>query len=48
MNTRPILNTSTPRPAWIPRRGKPIRTPLDLLVALAVVAIMAAAVFLFL
>jgi hypothetical protein len=45
MNTRPILNTSTPRPAWIPRRGKPTRTPLDLLVVLAVAAVMAAAVF---
>jgi hypothetical protein len=48
MNTRPILNFPTPKPTWMPRRGKPIRTPLDLLTALAVVAVLAAALLLFL
>jgi hypothetical protein len=48
MNTRPVLNFPTPKAMWVTRRGKPIRTPLDLLVALAVIAVMAAALFLFL
>jgi hypothetical protein len=48
MNTRPILNFPTQQAPWIPRRGRPIRTPLDLVMALAVAAVMAAALFLFL
>jgi hypothetical protein len=48
MNTRPILNFPTPKPTWMPRGGKPIRTLLDLLIALAVLTVMAAALFLFL
>ena len=48
MNTRPILNFPTPKPTWMPRCGKPIRTLLDVLITLAVVAVMAAALFLFL
>jgi hypothetical protein len=47
MNTRPIFNFPTPKATWMPHRGRPIRTPLDLLVALAVVAVLAAALFLF-
>ena len=47
MNTRPMVNYPTPKPTWIPRRGRPLRTPLDLLIALAVAAVMAAALFLF-
>jgi hypothetical protein len=48
MNTRPIVTVPTPKATWIPRRGRPIRTPLDLLMALAVAAVLAAALFLFL
>ena len=48
MNTRPIVNVPAPKTTWIPRRGRPIRTPLDLVMALAVAAVMAAALFLFL
>jgi hypothetical protein len=48
MNTRPMVSFPTPKATWIPRRGRPIRTPLDLLVVLAVAAGMAAALFLFL
>ena len=48
MNHRPSLSFPTPKPTWAPRRGRPIRTPLDLLVAVAVIAVMAAALFLFL
>jgi hypothetical protein len=47
MNTRPIVNVPTPPKApWIPRRGSPTHTPVDFLVALAVAAVMAAALFL--
>jgi hypothetical protein len=47
MNPRPNLNVPPPPQApWIPRRGSPTHTPLDLLVALAVAAFMAAALFL--
>jgi len=48
MNTRPIMNFPTPKATWIPRRGKPIRTLPDLLIALTVIAVMAAALILFL
>jgi hypothetical protein len=48
MNTRTIVNVPTPKATGIPRRGRPIRTPLDLLLALAVAAALAAALFLFL
>jgi hypothetical protein len=48
MSTRPIVSVPTPKATWIPRRGSPIRTPLDLLMALAVAAVLAAALFLFL
>jgi hypothetical protein len=48
MNNRPRLSFPTPKPTRTPRRGRPIRTPLDLLVAVAVIAVMAAALFLFL
>ena len=48
MNHRPSLSFPTPKPTWAPRRGRPIRTPVDLLVAVAVIAVMAAALFLFL
>jgi hypothetical protein len=48
MNHRPILSFPTPKPTWTPRRGRPIRTPLDWLVAVAVVAVITAALFLFL
>jgi hypothetical protein len=47
MNLRPIVNIPTPKAPWIPRHGRPIRTPLDLLLALAVAAVLAAALFLF-
>ena len=47
MNMRTIVNLPTPKPTWMPRRGRPIRTTLDLLVALAAAAFMAAAMFLF-
>jgi hypothetical protein len=47
MNNRPILSFPTPKAPGIPRRGRPIRTPLDLLVAVVVVAVIAAALFLF-
>jgi hypothetical protein len=46
MNTRPIVNFPTPKGTWIPRRGRPIRTPLDLLIALATAAVMAAVLLL--
>jgi hypothetical protein len=42
-----MLNFPTQKATWIPRRGRPIRTPLDLLLALMVIAVMAAALFLF-
>jgi hypothetical protein len=42
-----MVNFPTPKATWIPRRGRPIRTPLDLLLALAVAAVLAAALFLF-
>jgi hypothetical protein len=48
MNTRPIVNFTTPKATWIPRRGRPIRTPLDLLMALTMAAVLAAALLLFL
>lgn len=48
MNTRPILNFHTPKAMWLPRRGNPIRTPLDLLMSLVVAAVLAGALFLFL
>ncbi len=48
MNMRPIGTIPTPKPTWIPRRGRPIRTLRDLLMALAVAAVLAAALFLFL
>jgi hypothetical protein len=48
MTTRPILNFPTPPAPWMPRRGKPIRTPLDWLMDLVVVVVLAAALFLFL
>jgi hypothetical protein len=48
MNTRPILNFPTPKATWIPRRGRPIHTTLDLLMALAMAAVVATALFLFL
>jgi hypothetical protein len=48
MNTHPIGNFPTPKATWTPRRGRPIRTSLDLLTALAVIAGVAAALFLFL
>jgi hypothetical protein len=44
MNTRPVVNVPAPQAPWVPRRGRPISTPLDLLLALAVAAV-AAAVF---
>ena len=47
MNTRPTVNLPTPKTTWMPRRGRPIRTPLDLLTALVVAAVVAAALFLF-
>jgi hypothetical protein len=48
MNRQPIPNFPTPKAPWIPRRAKSISTLLDLLIALAVIAIMAAALFLYL
>jgi hypothetical protein len=30
------LNFPTPKAPWMPRRGRPVRTPLDWLTALAV------------
>jgi hypothetical protein len=48
MSTRPIVNVPAPKATWMPRRGRPIRTPVDLLVVLAVAAGMAAVLFLFL
>ncbi len=45
MNTRPMLHFPTTKGTWIPRHGRPILTPLDLL-PLAVAAVMAAALFL--
>jgi hypothetical protein len=48
MNTQPIVNFPAPKATWIPRRGRPIRTSLDLLTALAVIVGVAAALFLFL
>jgi hypothetical protein len=48
MNMRPIVSVPTPKATWMPRRGRPIRTPLDVLVALAVAAVLAAALLLFL
>jgi hypothetical protein len=48
MNPRPILNFPTPKATWIPRRSRPIRSPLDLLIFLVVAAVMATALFLFL
>jgi hypothetical protein len=47
MNTRPIVNIPTPKAPWIPRHGRPIRTPLDLLIVLAVAAVLAATLLLF-
>ena len=44
MNTRTTVNLPAPRATWMPRRVRSTRTPLDLLLALAV----AAALFLFL
>jgi hypothetical protein len=43
----PILSFPTPKPTGIPHRGRPIRTLPDLLIALAVAAVMAAVLFLF-
>ena len=48
MNTRPVLNFPTSKATWVPRRGKPIGTLPDLLISLAVIAVMATALFLFL
>ena len=48
MNMRPIGPIPTPKPTWIPRRGKPIGTLLDLLIDLIVIAVEAAVLFLFL
>jgi hypothetical protein len=45
MNTRPIINFPTPKPAWIPHRGSSTNTYLDLLVALAAIAFMAVVLF---
>jgi hypothetical protein len=46
MNTRSILSFPTPKAAPIPRRRKPIGTLPDLVVALVVIAVMAAALLL--
>jgi hypothetical protein len=43
MNMRPNLSFPTPKPGWMPHRGKPIRNLPDLLMALATVAVIAAA-----
>jgi hypothetical protein len=48
MNHRPIVNVPTPKATWIPHRARPIRSLWDLLMALLVLAVMAAALFLFL
>ena len=48
MNARPLGNLPTPHASWMPRQGKPIRTLPDLLVTLAAIAILAAALLLFL
>jgi hypothetical protein len=48
MKAPTIVSVPTPKATWMPRRGRPIRTPLDLLTALAVAAAVAAALFLFL
>jgi hypothetical protein len=48
MSTRPIVSVPTPKATWTPRRGRPIRTTLDLLMALSVAAVLAAALLLFL
>jgi hypothetical protein len=45
MNTRPILNFPTPKATWIPRRGGPSPSPLDLLIFLAVAAVIATTLF---
>jgi hypothetical protein len=45
MNNRPTLSFPTPKAPWTPHRGRPIRTPVDLLVTVAVIAVMAAALF---
>jgi hypothetical protein len=39
------MNFPASKATWIPHRGRPIRTALDLLVALAVIAVMAAVLF---
>jgi hypothetical protein len=46
MNMRPILSFPTPKATWMPRRSRRIRSPLDLMTALAVAAVLAAALFL--
>ncbi len=48
MNTQPILNFPTPKPTWIPHHSRPNPSPLDLLIFLAVAAIIATALFGFL
>ena len=48
MMTRPNLSFPTPNPTSIPHRGKPVETALDLIIALAVAAGIAATLILFL
>jgi hypothetical protein len=48
MSTRPNVNVPIPKAVWMPQRGRPIRTPLGLLMALTMAAAIAAALFLFL
>ena len=46
MNTRPTVSVPTLKAAWVPRRGRPIRTPQGLLAAVLAAVGLAAALLL--